>query len=55
MFFPQDFDDAISWLAVGRFDASRLVTDIFPLEEAAAAYARAKQPDSIKVLVQLSA
>lgn len=54
MYVPGDFDDAISWLAKGSFDTSALVTDVFDLEEAAKAYARAAQPDSIKVLIHLA-
>lgn len=54
MYVPSDFDEAIQWLADGSFNAEDLITDVFPLEEAADAYARAKQPESIKVLIQLS-
>ena len=52
MYVPSDFDAAIEWLADGRFDTSKLITDVFPISAAADAYARAKQPDSIKVLIQ---
>lgn len=54
MYVPEDFDEAIAWLADGRFDASELITDVFPMENAPAAYERAREPDSIKVLVKLS-
>ncbi|MDR2974445.1 MAG: alcohol dehydrogenase catalytic domain-containing protein [Propionibacteriaceae bacterium] len=54
MYVPSDFADAIAWLADGRFDAARLVTDVFSLEDAPKAYARAQEPDSIKVLISLS-
>ncbi|ABD86608.1 zinc-dependent alcohol dehydrogenase [Rhodopseudomonas palustris] len=52
MYVPSDFDVAIAWLADGSFDTSKLITDVFPIEQAADAYARAKQPESIKVLIK---
>lgn len=54
MYVPSDFDDAIAWLADGRFDAEPLITDVFALDEAPAAYDRAQQPDSIKVLINVN-
>jgi 2-desacetyl-2-hydroxyethyl bacteriochlorophyllide A dehydrogenase len=51
MYVPADFDAVIDWLERGLFDTSDLVTDVFPVEEAAAAYARAREPSSIKVLI----
>jgi threonine dehydrogenase-like Zn-dependent dehydrogenase len=43
MYIPEDFDVVIEWLADGRFDTSELVTDMFPVSEAAAAFERAQQ------------
>lgn len=54
MYVPADFEGAIAWLASGQFDTSKLITDIFPVEQAAQAYARAKTGEAIKVLVQFS-
>ncbi|WP_347254204.1 zinc-dependent alcohol dehydrogenase [Leminorella grimontii] len=52
MYVPEDFDAVIEWLADGRFDTRDLVTDVFPVEQASQAFARAKESDSIKVLIQ---
>lgn len=52
MYVPEDFDVVIEWLSDGRFDTTDLVTDIFPVDEAAAAFARAKENSSIKVLLK---
>lgn len=54
MYIPEDFDVVIEWLADGRFDTSELVTDMFPVSEAAAAFERAQQNDSIKVMLQFA-
>ncbi len=54
MYVPADFKAIIPWLSDGRFDTTDLVTDIFPVEEASRAYERAKEPDSIKVLIQFN-
>lgn len=54
MYVPADFDEAIAWLADGRFDASVLISDVYPAADAAEAYHRAQQPDSIKVLIHLA-
>ena len=54
MYLPADFDEAIRWLAHGRFDTAALITDVFDVEDAAAAYARAKEETSIKVLIKLT-
>ena len=50
----EDFDAVIEWLADGRFDTSELVTDLFAIEDAAAAFERAQQNDSIKVMLQFA-
>lgn len=52
MYIPSDIDGAVQWLADGLFDTSDLITEIYPVEEAAAAYKRAKDPDSIKILIK---
>ncbi|HFK4620257.1 TPA: Zn-dependent alcohol dehydrogenase, partial [Escherichia coli] len=54
MYIPEDFDAVIEWLADGRFDTSELVTDLFAIEDAAAAFERAQQNDSIKVMLQFA-
>lgn len=54
MYLPEDFDVVIEWLADGRFDSSDLVTDLYPVSEAAKAFERAQQNDSIKVLLQFA-
>lgn len=54
MYIPEDFDVVIEWLADGRFDTRELVTDLFPVEQAAAAFERAQQNDSIKVMLQFA-
>ncbi|CAH2603897.1 Alcohol dehydrogenase catalytic domain-containing protein [Rhodovastum atsumiense] len=51
MYVPGDFDAAIGWLESGAFDTSALITDVFPVEQAEAAYARAREPSSIKVMI----
>lgn len=52
MYVPEDFDTVIAWLADGRFDTADLITDVIPVAEAPAAYAKAREPASIKVLVK---
>lgn len=42
---------AVALLAGGRIDASAIISDEFPLAEAAAAMARAREVDSLKVLI----
>lgn len=54
MYLPDDFDAAIQWLADGLFDTSDLITDVFDVENAAEAFARAQEADSIKVLVKFA-
>ncbi|HXP97766.1 MAG TPA: alcohol dehydrogenase catalytic domain-containing protein [Telmatospirillum sp.] len=54
MYVPEDFDAVIGWLEDGRFDTKDLITDIFSVDEASAAYARAQEPSSIKVLLKFS-
>ena len=51
MYVPNDFETVIGWLASGKFDTSDLITDVFPITDAPRAYARAKEGDSIKVLI----
>jgi 2-desacetyl-2-hydroxyethyl bacteriochlorophyllide A dehydrogenase len=52
MYIPSDFDAVIAWLVDGSFDTTDLITDMFPVAEASAAYQRAKETDSIKVLIR---
>jgi len=54
MYIPEDFDEVIQWLVDGRFDTSELVTDLYPVSDAASAFERAQQNDSIKVMLQFS-
>lgn len=54
MYQPGDFDDAIEWIRSGAFRPGDLVTDVFDLDDAARAYERAKEPDSIKVLIHIA-
>jgi len=51
MYVPDDFDAVVEWLEKGLFNTQKLVTDVFPVEDAAAAYQRAQEKDSIKVLI----
>ncbi|MCM5557308.1 zinc-binding dehydrogenase [Pleomorphomonas sp. JP5] len=51
MYVPADFDAAIGWLEAGSFMTDGLITDVFPVEKAAEAYVRAKEPSSIKVMI----
>jgi len=43
---------AVELLAGGRIDADAIISDEFPLAEAPAAMARAREPDSLKVLIR---
>lgn len=52
MYVPGDIDGAIKWLADGSFDTSDLITEIYPVEQAAQAFKRAQDADSIKILIQ---
>ena len=54
MYIPEDFDAVIEWLADGCFDTRELVTDLYPVSEAAAAFERAQQNDSIKVMLHFA-
>ena len=54
MYVPDDFDEVIAWLADGRFDTRDLISDIFPVNDAAQAFERAQQNDSIKILLQFA-
>lgn len=52
MYVPNDFETVIGWLASKKFDTSDLITDMFSINDAPQAYARAKENDSIKVLIK---
>lgn len=54
MYLPDDFDAVIPWLASGRFQTEPLISAIFDLATAPDAFARAAEPDSIKVLVRMA-
>ena len=52
MYIPSDIDGAIEWLASGKFVTDGLITEVFPVEKASEAFKRAKDPDSIKILIK---
>lgn len=54
MYRPGDIDAAIVALVENRIDGAALVTAIRPLAAAPAAYEEARQPDSVKVLIDMS-
>ena len=53
---PDEFDEARLWLEEGQFDPSRLVTDVHPLTEGAAVFAKLarNRADAIKVVLTSS-
>jgi len=55
MYVPGDFDRAVGWIAEGSFVVEPLLTDSYTIGDCAAAFARAEQPDSIKVVIDLQA
>ena len=52
MYVPADIDGAVKWLEEGKFDTSDLITSVFSVEETAAAFRKAQDPDSIKTIIQ---
>lgn len=54
MYLPADIDHALSLIADGTIDPRPLVSRRFPLADAADAYPAAADPETVKVLVQLS-
>jgi len=54
MYVPADFDAVIAWLDAGRFETEPLISEVFDLATAPAAFARAAEPDSIKVLLRMA-
>jgi L-iditol 2-dehydrogenase len=53
MYVREDVEQAIELLASGAVAAGELVTAIFPVEQAADAFAAASDPQQVKVLVSL--
>lgn len=52
MYVAQDWDIAVEWLKQGLFKTEDMITDVFTVDEAAKAYQRAQDADSIKVLIK---
>lgn len=52
MYVAQDWDTAVEWLKQGLFKTEDMITDVFTIDEAASAYQRAQDADSIKVLIK---
>ena len=50
---PDDTRDALALLAAGLIPAAELVTHRYPLEQVGTAYRRVKDPDALKVVVEL--
>lgn len=48
------FDKAIACIAAGELDLDGFITARYPLEEFAAAFARARQKDALKVMLQVA-
>lgn len=55
MYVHEDVERAVELLAGGAVDAEALVTAVFPLERAAEAFAAARDPEHLKVLVTTGA
>ncbi len=53
MYTGADIDAAIAYLAEQPDPASELVTSVYPLENASAAYAAVGEPDNVKVVLSL--
>lgn len=53
MYTGDDIDDAIAYLSENPDPASRLVTAVYPLADAADAYAAVGDPDNVKVVLSL--
>jgi len=54
MYTPEELDTAVHLISSGQADVAALISDVYPLDQAPEAYARAQQADSIKVLVAMS-
>lgn len=54
LYTPGDVEAAVDLIASAAVDVGPLVTDVYPLDQAARAYARAKDPDSVKVMVAMA-
>lgn len=55
LYTPADLDASIGLIASRAVDVAPLISGVYPLDRAPQAYARAGQPDSVKVLVAMSA
>lgn len=53
LYTPSELATAIELIAAGEVDVAPLISDIFPLSQAARAYARAADPASVKVIVAM--
>ena len=54
MYLGHDIEEALRLLAVDAVDADAFITGIRILDEAAAAYAEAERPDSVKTLIRMT-
>lgn len=54
LYTPGDIEVAVDLIASGAVDVRPLVTDVYPLDQAPRAYARAKDADSVKVMVTMA-
>lgn len=54
LYTPEDLEVAVNLIGSASVNVGTLVTDVFPLDEAARAYARAQDPGSVKVMVAMS-
>lgn len=54
MYVPGDFDRAIDWIVSGEFRTEPMVSQIFEIDDAAAAFEAAGRPETIKVMIRLS-
>ncbi len=54
LYTPEDVDAAVHLIGSAAVDVGTLVTDVYPLDQAARAYARAQDPDSVKVMVAMA-
>jgi len=52
-YYPDEFDEAIRWVADGRFDAAPLISDVYPVTRGLDAFERLQAgSDAIKVLLR---
>lgn len=53
LYTPEDVEVAIDLITSAKVDVGPLVTDMYPLHQAARAYARAQDADSVKVIIAM--